>query len=160
MKTTPPLETVADFLKQCAETCKDALEKDAFARSAFNRYYYSAYWTIREFLLDMDKEKYEKVKHKDIPTYLKKERSKLSKYKSIDPSETSRAQRALTDLANLMEGAYGVRVSADYHPEVRVSASSHLSLGGVKLSEAANWVTKSRHRVHVLKSFFHALGAL
>lgn len=100
---------------------------DAFGRSAFNRYYYAAYLSVRDLLRQINPRW--KAKHSRVPDLLeddvinliRREAEKQMKRSLISPSEksrlTSRAATAASALANVLRTAYAVRVTSDYEPE-------------------------------------------
>jgi len=100
---------------------------DAFGRSAFNRYYYSAYLSVRDLLKQINPNW--KVQHSGLPDLLedavinliRREALKQMKSSLISASErsrlTSQAATAASALANVLRTAYAVRVISDYEPE-------------------------------------------
>lgn len=129
-------------------------ERDAFARSAFNRYYYSAFLNIREMLGALDSS-WSSLPHKSYPEVLQgqvkkkfnRARSRASRNDDtvlVDRIDT--AKRALDELAKMMSTAYGIRVVADYEPNEAVdfNARPRFALRSVDISDAHDWENNTR----------------
>ncbi|MCC6597770.1 MAG: hypothetical protein IT559_03160 [Alphaproteobacteria bacterium] len=126
-------------------------ERDAYARSAFNRYYYDLFLLVRSMLIFLDSEKYSSLSHSDYPNVLKKiakyfQKEKEQARRSGDvPLETmlQLAISASKALASLMEKAYSVRIVADYNPEESVNfvSDKRFSLKKIEITDAHNWRT-------------------
>ena len=127
-------------------------DRDQFARSAFNRYYYHCFLRTRETLGSLD-DKWKMLPHADYSKVLagavvnrlnqqlrKSRKSSDMKLQNI----LSAAKRAARELSQLMETAYAVRITADYNPEVPIAfkAGSRFSLNNVDISEAHGWASK------------------
>jgi len=124
------LPIVADHLCHAAKT-KPADEADAFGRTAFNRYYYAAYLSTRDLLIQIDRS-WARSPHGNIPEILeidliKRLRMALrplqakglvaeGKAKSL----VSQAGSAGGEMASILRIAYKVRITADYMPEEKV----------------------------------------
>lgn len=167
MHTPITMRSVGDFLKKSSSERSDD-EKDAFARSAYNRYYYAAFLAVRPLILEQKGDTFE-VKHKQIPEILKGEITReIKRYKKDIQrfgysKETSR-EISLCDasikfaksLAELMEIAYQVRVTADYNPEKKVSIQQKLGnteffLDNVSSTIASEWEnTASGHVKNII----------
>ena len=128
-------------------------DKDAFARSAFNRYYYSAFLNIRKMLGSLDP-KWSLTRHSKFPEVLNKVGKKLSqerpracKHKDwILVNRINNAKRAAAELATTMTTAYAIRVVADYEPEEQVDfkRSTRFALRSVDISDAHDWENRTR----------------
>lgn len=123
--------------------------KDLYARSAYNRYYYGVFLSIRAMFAGLDAS-WSALPHKSYPGILTGKLTKLFKearrkaFKSGDAELVDildNAVRAASALASLMDKAYSVRVVADYKPEelVEFSGGDRFSLMSVKITEAHNW---------------------
>jgi hypothetical protein len=152
---------VADYLSREAKKSGQT-DPDAFARTAFNRYYYAAFLSIREFLNTIDPA-WIKSGHKNIPdvltiTLMKKIKKSAdiqlrnnlindrSKQKIIHQANTS-----TSDIANILKSAYEVRVVADYYPEKRVSFTrDNFILEKHSQREAENWKSKIDYNKGIL----------
>ncbi|AOW13145.1 hypothetical protein LPB72_07315 [Hydrogenophaga crassostreae] len=112
---------------------------DAFGRSAFNRYYYSAYLEVRDLLVRFDSNW--DVSHADAPNLVEKSlpevvRRELKRQEKISAISRAQSQRissgvasAGSAIAEVLRIAYKVRVISDYRPEELVtfeSATFHL----------------------------------
>lgn len=143
----------------------DPKEGEAYVRSAFNRYYYATYYSVRELLFQLD-EKWAKTNHAEIPNLLEealvkhvdREMNKLVRCKALTPSEQSAKKhllRAATNqLASLMRESYQVRVAADYKPEIPVAykVNNIYELQGRTDQAAKNWYQSSvNHKSKILK---------
>jgi hypothetical protein len=124
---------------------------DAFGRSAFNRYYYAAYLSVRDLLRQIEprwKAKHSKVPdllETDVINLIRKEAERQLKRSLLSLSEksrlTSRAATAASALANLLRTAYAVRVISDYEPEqLIVFSRGTFSLLNRTEGEARAWL--------------------
>jgi len=149
------MKIVGVKLEDWAKDQKEVIEKDAFGRSAFNRYYYAAYLITRHNLGELDS-KWKTEKHKSIPNTLVttvrkpviKELEKQCKKGTITKSEQSSAMSSLkaatNELSNMLTQAYDLRCIADYEPEISISTKDNiLLLKGYKLSTAREWPGKA-----------------
>lgn len=143
---------VANHLAEQAKT--QGAHADAFARSAFNRYYYAAFLSVRQMLKDIDAS-WGRLAHAEIPYIIegalfnkvKAIATKLEKKRIISASEKSRhitgMQASTSELASLLRTAYNVRVISDYEPEVLVEFHDHsFSITGVTNKQAAGWFSR------------------
>lgn len=164
------MRIVGDKLENWANKAKSTDEKNLFGRSAFNRYYYSAYLITREMLGEFD-EGWKYMSHKSIPGLLTgKVRDKAKRQiknafnsKLISYGECSRMQtsinEATSNLANLLKLAYDIRCVADYQPEkVIVINKKSLSLENYKLSSAPSWTNQVNRDCGVIKKLWKDLG--
>jgi hypothetical protein len=142
------LQEVAHHLQKHAKVCPEA-ERDAFARSAYNRYYYAGYLKLRAAFTEMD-ESWARTAHKSYPDTLRGDITRRLKRAygradKIGDNETTKkitaAQRAIPALCRLIEAAYSVRVVADYNPDVRVvfGDANSFSLNSIDVSTAFKW---------------------
>lgn len=124
---------------------------DAFGRSAFNRYYYAAYLSVRDLLKQINPKW--KAQHSGIPDLLedavinliRKEAAKQMKSSLISRSDksrmTSQAATAASELANVLRTAYAVRVTSDYEPEqLLIFDKGTFSLLNRTEGEARSWL--------------------
>ena len=144
------MHRVAEYLSIEAKRAKDDYA-DAFARSAFNRYYYASYLSVRGLLAMLDSA-WKTTSHAAIPDLLestlmkrvRRQARKLSDLGLLSIKERrnleKQAQIASAEMATVLRGAYGVRVVADYKPEQRVVfGGSEFSLANYTRHEALNW---------------------
>lgn len=124
-------------------------DRDAFARSAFNRYYYGAFLNVRALLGSLDPA-WSSLSHSSYPEILQgKVRKRLNRARDRarrngDNTLVNRidsAKRASAELAKIMSIAYGIRVVADYEPDeaVNFEDASRFSLRSVDVSAAHQW---------------------
>lgn len=145
------MKIVGEKLSDWAVAQTEESHVDLFGRSAFNRYYYSAFLITRELLRSLDP-KWGTAAHANIPDILrdslkKRIKQKLTsakKNKLVTESQASQIQTqansAILELASLLESSYSIRVTADYEPETKVEAKSrHLSLDNTTLDAAHRW---------------------
>ncbi len=129
-------------------------DRDAFARSAFNRYYYSAFLNTRALLGSLDPA-WSSHRHANYPKLLKgrirrelnSRREKARKNEDdILVNRIDRAKREINELAKIMTEAYAVRVVADYELEEPVSFDEgpRFSLRSVDISDAHQWENATR----------------
>jgi len=132
---------------------KDGPEKDLFARSAYNRYYYSIFLIAREMLLTLNPD-YRQLAHQDYPAILsgsivksfKKDRSiaqKNNDYNLFNKIES--AISASKNFSELMHRAYATRVVADYQPHEKINFTDNerFYLNGMSITEAHNWLSRA-----------------
>ena len=157
------MERVGHFLTDRASRVKNDDEIDAFARSAFNRYYYACYLMARKLVLEMFPNQ-GRITHKGYPEFLrgkalkkiKKQADSHRKSALLTPGQRGKLVNAaannLVDLADLLEEGYRARVTADYEPEKTVVyADGKLVLEGKSLSTARGWPKRAdNHRGAVL----------
>lgn len=123
--------------------------RDLFARSAYNRYYYDVFLSVREMLSCFD-ENWSGIPHKSYPKLLtgqitrkfKKEKTRAHRvqdYHLVILLDTG--IRAVSALASIIEKANAARITADYEPSERVNFldSNRYSLKLINISEAHQW---------------------
>lgn len=149
------MESVALHLKSEATRRTDIYEKDAFGRSAFNRYYYAAYLLVKESFAKLREEWAGDLPHAQIPEMLRGNvKNTLTKGKrrarrTEDHDTFNLCERAISaamGLAHLMDEARVTRVVADYKPELLVDFSEGVgySLNTVSVLQAQNWPYKAK----------------
>jgi len=164
------MKLVGEQLEKWALSRKISNEKDLFGRSAFNRYYYSAYLVTREMLGEF-KDDWKFCSHKSIPDLLegevkskvKREIKKSLKSGLIKIGEYSRIHtnitKATNDLANLLRQAYDIRCVADYEPEKEITMNKKIIyLEHYKLSSAPGWTHQAHTYCNVIKKIWKELG--
>ncbi|WP_445428013.1 hypothetical protein [Alishewanella sp. HL-SH05] len=145
------MQYVGEELERLALSHGDAVNSDLLGRSAFNRYYYSAFLITRAMLGQMEAS-WKYTMHAGIPDLLrtsirKKAKQVLAKQVAKGLMEKGKSSRLLTDvntvsneLAELLESAYDARVIADYQPEVQtVREGNIIKLKTHKLTTAKEW---------------------
>ncbi|MFZ6861379.1 hypothetical protein ACO0K7_01955 [Undibacterium sp. Ji67W] len=149
------LEIVARHLQEQAEARANSSEGDLFGRSAFNRYYYATYLEVRYGLGKLQDEWSGDMPHATIPQVLRGQVVKALKngYSLANKNNDREAMSLCSDgitaaknLAELMEKGRGIRVAADYHPEITVDFKSHVDfkLNTVEVSDARSWPARAR----------------
>lgn len=164
------LEKVADELSKHAATLKNVEDVDAFGRSAFNRYYYATYLTVRDMLTQIN-EKWAKIPHKNIPGTLEDDLVKLFrengkrqvKCKVLPENQfhsyIKQTNAAASDIASTLTSAYMVRVTADYEPDNKIEfIDERLSLASHTLDEAKNWKRRVEAKKGILIKVAKELG--
>jgi len=149
------MNKVGEKLQDWAVGSHEENESDAFGRSAFNRYYYAAYLETRDMLSMLDP-KWARTSHKDIPQLLKrtvtavirKEANTQRKAGLITGGRASglcsTSNDAASELSNLLESAYDIRVVADYNPDIRVVKNgAKIELANEKLDSARTWKNRA-----------------
>lgn len=141
--------SVARHLQQQAMREADDREKDLFARSFFNRYYYALFLDTQNILKDYISG-LTKIAHKNVPEVLKgsvvklldKQRQSASKIGDIKTVNKCLTAKSLTlELADIFNIAYGVRCVADYeqYKLIDFMDGSGFRLQNVKIQTAASW---------------------
>ena len=135
-------------------------DRDAFARSAYNRYYYACFLLLRDSL-QAKRASWGRCRHQQYPDLLTRNvygglneaRKRAFKNGETDLLHLiAAAQQATREMAKIIKRAYDVRLVADYQPEVRVDfgTSSGFALKGVDVTEARRWPTKIAGFIHRL----------
>ncbi len=148
------MEVVGLHLKNIASTRPNTVERDLFARSAFNRYYYASYLDVKT-VLGSFKVEWGGIPHGDIPSVLVgavkkallKGRERAQRASDHDTAELcSRAVHAAHELSKMMTEGYATRVTADYYPEMKIDFSDayDFTLNFVRVKDAAAWPSKAR----------------
>lgn len=157
------MKIVGDQLATWALAQAEDDKKDLFGRSAFNRYYYAAFLSTRQMLGEFEP-KWERTAHRNIPDLLKgalkrelKSAIDLSRpegIKVIDKHNSS-----VNALADLLEQAYKVRISADYEPEVRIQQKDEvISLSGHTLTSAEEWPDRADSYCKAIRDAWKVAG--
>lgn len=163
---------------EVARRCKQLvfennIYQDAFARSAFNRFYYTCFLRTREMCRQLTK--ITRIKHKEVPNYLRttirgtiKTRSDtLMRRSGNSRVKTSYAQlrqsgmTASNELAQLLEEAYRVRVLADYEPEIQLIVQQQplsIALDGTTLEGAERWVVRANTSIGQIQRAWNQLA--
>lgn len=163
-------QVVGASLAQISVDAPSESDMDAFGRSAFNRYYYSAYLTARELLGHFDPE-WRTQGHSNVPgllkdsvkeVFLKAARKARRTMPGIQVDKSlNQAINGLGELANILTEGYAIRVLADYTPETKaVRESGKITLGPASLSSAAFWPKRSKVLASIVKSCGRDLGIL
>ena len=162
------MQEVGHHLQVQANTLANTL-RDAFARSAYNRYYYGCFLLLRSELEQMNS-KWRSARHKDYPTILKnsikkeltKEQKKARRRNDHDlVNKIIRAKHALAEIAELMTQAYAVRIVADYEPQVEVKfiSADRFSLIEIDITTAHNWQPKVKTLMKSLRTAWSQINA-
>lgn len=149
------MKLVGDRLSVWALSQKDDSIQNMFGRSAFNRYYYSAFLVTRAMLAEFDS-KWKKQNHSSMPelltVHLKKrvKRSLDNNVKAGVMTESERGKLLTTlvsstaELSNLLLNAYSVRCVADYEPEELITIDGRvIKLQSEKITSAKRWPDKA-----------------
>lgn len=155
-------EPVATSLHSQALAMVDPEQRDVFARSAFNRLYYSTFLVVRSVLKDLNPE-WGYIAHKTVPEVLRgqivstlaKGISASRKANDVQTlSQCSSAKKAAEELASLLQFAYATRVTADYRPEIKISnpIANDYKLNEVSVSSARNWPIKASGLARSIKN--------
>ncbi len=162
------LTIVAEKLQAIACASKEDDAIDAFGRSAFNRYYYSAFLTVRATLTEMNSS-WAKMAHKNMPdlltgevwTRIHREAQKQTATAFISRKEAKEelhaANTAVAELASLLNLSRAVRVTADYEPDTRaMRCAAGVSLASCTLDAAKRWPhTAERFSKQLLRVWRH-----
>lgn len=163
------LPIVAKHLSDTARI-KAGEEADAFGRTAFNRYYYAAFLSTRELLLQIDSS-WAHAPHRNIPDLLERDlvkrlRTALKALQAKGLVTEGKAKRLINqthaaggDMASILRIAYKVRITADYIPEEKV----HFEPGTFRLathteSEAREWLRRINRKKGVLLNISKEVG--
>lgn len=146
------MKLVADHLQRQAVPRAGTNEGDLFGRSAFNRYYYSAFLIVRNGLSDINRV-WHGQNHAGVPALLNGQVSdELRRIKSVANrrrdwqlvNECAAAISAASDLSRMLEIARTAREAADYNPEILVSFSGdRFSLNSISITDAHDWPVRA-----------------
>lgn len=137
-------------------------EKDAFARSAYNRYYYACFLLLRQSFAEMSAN-WSQMPHRSYPDVLggaikkrlsaERKIAKKSEDRDLEKKIDS-ALRAVPELRNIMIEANAVRVVADYEPGtlVQFASGQRFSLNSIEISRAHEWYSKVGTLVGIILS--------
>ncbi len=165
------LHSVADHLSSHANALGSVdTDADAFGRSAFNRYYYETYLTVRDLLVTIDAA-WGKTPHAKIPDHLEKslvnrikETAKRQKRTGmLTPSRNNtivyQTMSAATNIASILKSAYSVRVAADYEPTHKiVFRLVGFELDSCSIGEANSWYSRVEREKGKLIAISRELG--
>lgn len=162
------MQEVAHHLQKTAHSMV-GVERDAFARSAYNRYYYACYLEIRVAFREMSAE-WGRSAHSNFPAILRSSIPKCLKSGKREANRVgdaelerriSQALRGCAELASIIEKANGARIIADYSPEIGVgfNGSSRFSLNGVEITEAHEWYDRVKLLVSQILSAWRQINA-
>lgn len=165
------MQAVGRLLVKTAMTTSDETDRDLFARSAFNRYYYACFLLARQlcrsFTPDVDS-----IAHGNMPTYLRTtiKRTIQQRVKLLSSGGKSRAlsdvrrhgsqcMEYIKDLAIVLEEAYRVRVIADYRPEQAVvfGQGNTMILAETEVNDAGRWVSRVEHHVKAIEDVWRQI---
>ena len=122
----------------------NAAQREAFARSAYNRYYYGVYFNIRCLFRILEKSfkkswadsghaSYSDILKNKIINLLKKEKNKANKFGDYNlEKKISTAIASCYELFEILNSARASREIADYRPKIRVE---FLNSGGFSINE-------------------------
>jgi hypothetical protein len=164
------MQVVGKHLAEFAMRIRGTSPDDGlFVRSAFNRYYYATFLASRQLIIETTGA--QGLPHKALPEYLIGQFRKTIKkqiqtgFKSGVLSDANRARMlsALKQntllLRELLVTAYGVRVLADYEPDVPIEMKDDTcSLGAETLSAAGNWASRAQMHCKNLRKIWKDLG--
>jgi hypothetical protein len=164
------MQVVGKHLSDFAMSIRGMSPDDGlFARSAFNRYYYATFLASRQLLIETTGTR--GLPHKALPEHLTGQFQKTVKhqidvgFKSgvLSNADRARMLSGLRDntrvLRELLVMAYGVRVLADYEPDVPVEMKDDTySLGASTLSAASNWARRAQMYCKNLRKIWKDLG--
>lgn len=149
------MQFVGEVLERLALANNEELNSDLLGRSAFNRFYYSAFLITREMLGKMEGS-WKYTMHAEIPNLLrtsirKKTKRVLERQVAKGLMDRGKSSRLLTEvtavgseLAELLESAYDARVIADYQPEIQtVRDGNIIKLKTYKLTTAREWPSRA-----------------
>ena len=145
------MKVVGNKLAEWADSCHEFSDKDRFCRSAFNRYYYSAFLLTREMLREFDSKWEKTAACQDSWRAFRRSKAegcteleKAVENRLMSSDERDEYQRKLTvyleGLASLLQEANEIRVVADYKPEeLTIIEDNELLLNGCNVANASRW---------------------
>lgn len=164
------MKIVGDRLSLIALDEKEDQNIDLFGRSAFNRYYYSAFLNVREMIVAIKPEWIESG-HKGIPDVLEGQLKKLinrnlKEQVRLGAMRESEAQSlkascydSISHLSSMLKESYNIRVKADYFPEVKISKDrGRLKLADYTVGNAAHWPDRANQYKGVILDVCRKIG--
>jgi len=147
------MREVAEHLEtEAKRRSKNVDDVNLFARSAFNRYYYATFLLARELMKKFRPSW--RGSHSALPKeltgsilreikQLKKKANRLHDWEIV--SQCDVCIHHIHQLSELLESAYGLRVIADYEPEITatIDVGGTITLGDKKISDAKHWVEQA-----------------
>jgi|GEM_PF-583780 len=125
---------------------------DAYGRSAFNRYYYASFLSVRDLVSSLDA-KWGRVTHDGVPELLRKavykkingELLKAEKSNFLTSqqyfSKKSLILTSLDTIASIMAQAYTIRGIVDYEPEIKISFEKNIfKVNTTTVTHAQGWL--------------------
>lgn len=163
------MEDVAQHLQREAVTRADPAQRDVFARSAFNRFYYATFIPLSRSLAAM-KVQWAELPHKDVPAVLRGavirelKQGRQRAQRLGDKETEAMCARAISychEVATILEAGYAVRVAADYKMEIRIDFSSgaDFRLSNVPVSTARQWPARVLAYVDSISTAMRQLSA-
>lgn len=151
------MQQVAHHLQMHAHAL-GGLERDAFARSAYNRYYYGCFLSLRATFAEMNPQ-WAKNPHKSYPELLngtisrklKNERKRATKNGDAELVRIiDAALRGIPEISKIMTEANAARVVADYEPSIAVDFTdgARFSLNQIEIGRAHDW----HRRIEILSA--------
>lgn len=145
------------------------VDRDAYARSAYNRYYYACFLLLRDLVSDFNPDwtdtphkSYPELLNGKITTWFKHERYKAKMAGDNELcSMISTSLSAIPKIANIIKTAYSLRVIADYNPEMLVefSAVNRFSLNNIEITQVHIWQENLFTLVSDLRSTWQQFNA-
>lgn len=164
------MQVVGDYLIKEALQLNAEIEKDLFGRSAFNRYYYAAFLSIRRLFSEID-DRLNEPQHSQIPGLLTEtlnnrikkiiKKQERAGFMSATHSQELRdsVYQSLQSLADLMRYAYSIRIVADYQPEAKIELKGgFLGIAGCESSVARGWCEEVEVKVDQICDIWRSLG--
>jgi hypothetical protein len=160
------MQVVADHLVAKAGSVSKSSERNLFARSAFNRYYYATFLTIRSTLAEIDP-RWDEPTHASVPEILREtvverfNRRVKKMHVNRNEAEQTKARgcTAAKALADLLETGNEIRKIADYEPEQLVEFKNETAyLNGITSGSARQWCIDAQTRCRVLLNAAKQLG--
>ena len=162
------MKIVARHLQEEATRRTDSYEKDTFGRSAFNRYYYATFLSVKNALGSFRAE-WNMMPHHDVPGVLRgavkteldrarQRAQKLTDHETV--TACCKAVAAADALAQIMEEGYATRVTADYRPELRVDFANQYDfvLNTVRVKRASEWPERARVLIATITSAWRQIN--
>lgn len=154
------MEAVGLQLQRIASDLSDHVERDLFARSAFNRYYCATYLDVKNGLGSLNAG-WRGILHSQVSTILEgpvnkelaKGRDRAKRASDANTSALcSRAMHATRVLSDLMNSGYATGVAADYFSAVRIDFADayDFTLNSVRVKEAGGCQRRRRQLGTVL----------
>ena len=166
------MKIVGDHLAKVAAASGNSTEMDLFSRSAFNRYYYSAFLLLRDVLKSIDPA-WATPTHQSLPEVLKgqvlkrlKREIKRAHEAGLIPQARGdvlyrTATTAASELSNLLISARETRRLADYEPETLVlKQAGTMKLGQYTIDRAQNWERRVDAQAKTILKIYGELGLI
>ena len=144
------MQEVGEYLQDVLQSnLSRTVNREAFARTAYNRYYYACYLYVKQELRKMN-DQWVFRSHQNVPKVLMSHVSKefmrmRDQAKSTGDKrfygQINDAISSATEIASTLSTAFSIRIVADYKPEISVEfrGRNEIRLENISIATAREW---------------------